>query len=442
MTAPDAGLLGDPVQLGGRQVGLALGDGAPGGVDGLVDQVHQPHRAAGPGLERPPVRPEHGAERDVHRLDALGQPAHPPRRLEDQAEVQRLPGVDDVEDAVGLQVADAVAQRREVRGVVAVAAVALLHHQHGRLAVGGLDLLGLDDDRAVAVLRDARGEQLLDHLGQPLVVDRLARGVARLQQHAEPAVDLPERDLGLVDDLAPARERRLVAGLQGDDPGPRPVGERLVGVELGARHAVQPVERGDRRRTGFDLAGFEVGVAPPRLGVLVEVLDQHPELGAPVAEVVLPDHGGAEVAEHPREAVADDRRAQVADVHLLGDVGRRVVDRPPAQPCSGRSTPEPVVGEAAVELAPEALVRDRDVEEAGPGDLDLGDPVDVAAAPPPAARPARRGAPSGAWRRRGRRWTGSRRGPSGAPAGPRRRARVGPGSAPSTPPSRPAGPVR
>ena len=140
--------------------------------------------------------------------------------------MQRLPGVDDVEDPVCLEVADAVAQRREVRGVVAVAAVALLHHQHGGLAVGGLDLLGLDDHRAVAVRRDARGEQLLDDLGQPLVVERLACRVARLQQHAEPAVDLPEGELGLVHDLAPAPQGRLVACLQGDDPGPGPVGER------------------------------------------------------------------------------------------------------------------------------------------------------------------------------------------------------------------------
>ena len=248
------------------------------------------------------------------------QPAHPPRRLEDQAEVQRLPGVDDVEDPVCLEVADAVAQRREVRGVVAVAAVALLHHQHGGLAVGGLDLLGLDDHRAVAVRRDARGEQLLDDLGQPLVVERLTCRVARLQQHAEPAVDLPEGELGLVDDLAPAPQGRLVACLQGDDPGPGPVGERGIRVELRACHAVEAVQRRDGRRAGLDVAGEKIRVAPPRVGVLVEVLDQHPELRAPVAQVVLPDHGGAEVPEHPRERVADDRRAQVPDVHLLGDV--------------------------------------------------------------------------------------------------------------------------
>jgi hypothetical protein len=54
--------------------------------------------------------------------------------------------------------------------------------------------------------------------------------------------------------------------------------------------------------------------------MVVEVLDQHAELGAPVAEVVLADHVGAEEAQHADQAVTDDGRAQVTDVHLFGDV--------------------------------------------------------------------------------------------------------------------------
>jgi hypothetical protein len=42
--------------------------------------------------------------------------------------------------------------------------------------------------------------------------------------------------------------------------------------------------------------------------------------------VVLADHFVAEELQHPRHAVADDGRAQVADVHLLGQVRRRQVD--------------------------------------------------------------------------------------------------------------------
>jgi hypothetical protein len=60
--------------------------------------------------------------------------------------------------------------------------------------------------------------------------------------------------------------------------------------------------------------------------VLFKVLNEHAELGAPVAEVVLPDHVRAEETQHAGERVADDGAPQVPDVHLLGDVGCRVVD--------------------------------------------------------------------------------------------------------------------
>ena len=73
-----------------------------------------------------------------------------------------------------------------------------------------------------------------------------------------------------------------------------------------------------------------------RGGVLADrqqVLDEHPEQGAPVAHVVPPDVG-SQAVQRADEGVADDRRAQVGDVHLLGHVRRGVVDgdrlRPPA----------------------------------------------------------------------------------------------------------------
>ena len=56
------------------------------------------------------------------------------------------------------------------------------------------------------------------------------------------------------------------------------------------------------------------------------VLDQHSKRRPPVADVVLRDHLVAAEAQQPHQAVADDRRAQVAHVHLLGHVGRAVVD--------------------------------------------------------------------------------------------------------------------
>src|SRR5262245_32855080 len=55
-------------------------------------------------------------------------------------------------------------------------------------------------------------------------------------------------------------------------------------------------------------------------------VQQHPELRAPVAQVIVGDDGVAQEAQEPGKGVANDRAAQVADVHRLGDVGGAEVD--------------------------------------------------------------------------------------------------------------------
>ena len=68
-------------------------------------------------------------------LDPAGQPPRASGGFEDQAEVQCLPGIRDVEQAVCGQVVDAVADRGQVGGVVAVATVALAEHERDGVAV-------------------------------------------------------------------------------------------------------------------------------------------------------------------------------------------------------------------------------------------------------------------------------------------------------------------
>ncbi len=60
--------------------------------------------------------------------------------------------------------------------------------------------------------------------------------------------------------------------------------------------------------------------------MLDDVPDEHAELGAPVADVVLADHAVAFELQQPAEAVADDRAAEMADVHLFGDVRTGEID--------------------------------------------------------------------------------------------------------------------
>jgi hypothetical protein len=59
------------------------------------------------------------------------------------------------------------------------------------------------------------------------------------------------------------------------------------------------------------------------------LLHHHPELRAPVTDVVLPDDLVPDVGEHVAQRVPDHRRPQMSDVHLLGHVGLRVVHDDP-----------------------------------------------------------------------------------------------------------------
>ena len=114
---------------------------------------------------------------------------------------------------------------------------------------------------------------------------------------------------------------------------------------------------------------MQLGLGVDRL--LFQVGEQHAELGAPVADVVLPDHRVAEELEDARDGVADDGRAQVADVHLLGQVRRGQVDHHALRrACLAHA--ETFVGEGAVEAGGEPDVILEEVEEAGAGDLHLG----------------------------------------------------------------------
>src|SRR5687767_8835217 len=63
---------------------------------------------------------------------------------------------------------------------------------------------------------------------------------------------------------------------------------------------------------------------PP--GTRTKVGDQHPELRPPVPDVILADDPVSLKFDDAADGIADDRAAEVADVHLLGDVGAGIVD--------------------------------------------------------------------------------------------------------------------
>ncbi len=158
-------------------------------------------------------------------------------------------------------------------------------------------------------------------------------------------------------------------------------------------------------------------------GVLVhDGADQQAHLEAPVAEVGVAHHLVAAEAVQALDRLADDRGAQVAHVHRLGDVGAAVVDHHPAG--TAPAARRPARGSAAISLArvDRASLGDAHVDEAEAGDLDGGQArVGRSGRRPPAAAISRGLLLGRSWRRPGRRcdWKSARSGRSDAVTRPR-----------------------
>ena len=99
-----------------------------------------------------------------------------------------------------------------------------------------------------------------------------------------------------------------VAALQHHDPVARPILELLAAVELGSGLLVEPVEIADAQlRRSLGLADVD------------QVLDEHAERRAPIADVVLADHGVPDEFEHATSA------SPITVVRMLDFVGHTVI---------------------------------------------------------------------------------------------------------------------
>ena len=261
---------------------------ATASLDRLVQQLDQPDRLAGAGLERLAV----GARAPMPNCDVHAprrrRAANRPRRAVSKTmrKCSACAGVDDVEDPVGVQVADPVADRRPGRWPRSRSR----RRTCARSAAAGSPSRPLKPSRnthSAPSLRTAspRSLQLGDDLGEVRGC-RSSRRRCRRRSGARRAARRPPRSSAWTRRPARchSRQRLRVAALQRHHPLPGPVGELGVGVEAA---------RGRRGRGGQpgdgDLAGV-LGAGRTRLGVLDQVLDEHAELRAPVAEVVLADH--------------------------------------------------------------------------------------------------------------------------------------------------------
>ena len=115
----------------------------------------------------------------------------------------------------------------------------------------------------------------------------------------------------------------------------------------------------------------EVRVEIRQVGLVAfEFGDELAHLQAPIAEMHVADHLVADEAEHARERVADDERAQMAGMHGLGDVRAAEVDDDGLRVLAQRHAAARVVAQL-VDVGGERLVGQRQVDEAGACDFDF-----------------------------------------------------------------------
>ena len=344
-----------------------------------LDQVLELQDAALAGLEGFAVGPVHGPEADVLQF-ALGGVAG------------QIGGAEDDLEVVGLPLVDAVDHRLRVEGLAPVEDGGEVGRAVHRRALGGDDKKGrqlafvtlpgdADDAGALVVDQEALGVEF-GHHGRDQVVD-VALALPPVEVDAERMEVAFKGDLG--DDPEPLPEhvvaRRMVLQLGGDlagavaeigvGLGPRGRGRVEVAqvVEAKLRKLVEPRvvvgRRGSPRVHRFD-EGADFGVGVTDRG------DQQAHLEAPVPEVGVTDDLVAAEAVEALDGLADDRGAQVTDVHLLGDVGAAVVDDHAPRGRDGLGAGAGVRGDGVGALG-EGRVGELQVDEAGAGDVDAGE---------------------------------------------------------------------
>lgn len=224
---------------------------------------------------------------------------------------------------------------------------------------GELFVVEKGDKGAFGFADEAEGLEFFDHAGEVVVVERLAAD--EFERDAEAVVDAVEFGEGQIDEGLPQGAIFGVAGLELDEFGTGLVLPGGVFLALLVGEDIDALE--------FVHGGGFQGLGIEKMPV---AHDEDAELGAPVPEMVVPEHGVAEGAVNALEGVADDGRADVGDVHGLGDVGGRVVqdDR---FAVAGPGHAEEGVGLEGFEMAREGVVGQGQVDEAGAGDLGPGE---------------------------------------------------------------------
>ena len=274
------------------------------------------------------------------------------RDRDDLFEVQDLRRADDQPNRICFQIPDSIIHRRDVGGRIIETAIPFANN--GRLFGQLRDVAEENADRAFAHLGDSRFEQTLDHRGQPVVVETFPPlDVVMNVQHLIGVVEFFHRK---VDRLFPNREILRVAGLEFDQF----LADRLSYFEVACRFFIGLLVDANqfRDRIAFERSAVEQ---------IFPAVDHHPELGAPIADVIVANDLVTEKRRDPRERIAQHRAADVAHVHRLRHIGRTEIDHDPLRR-RGFFHAEPFVAQQIGRPRCDDRSSQREVNEAGSGD--------------------------------------------------------------------------
>ena len=334
----DTDHVGHDEPLLGHDVGVLLSDRGCGALDRLIEQVGELDRVAGPAAHHLSVLAQHIAEPDVHRFGRLRQPASHSTHLEHHLQVLCLRCSDDIQHQIGVEPLDTIDHTRQVAGRIHERTGLGLRNHRKWVTIAILEARWIHHHCAGVFVQQAGGLESSVHTFHQWLVTTLPRQIVVGEEDIKLGVHPVEVGVGHLDKATPQHQRCFVAPLQQHHPGPGALLKFFRVLEL---------------RIGLFVEAIEIALRQPVarhvLAEVKQVFDEHAERPAPVADVVLADHCVPEKLVEPNERVTDHGRTQVADVHLLRDVRRRVVDDHDLR-VGGRLDAKPAVADHCCEL--------------------------------------------------------------------------------------------
>ena len=245
----------------------------------------------------------------MHQFHSRRNPACPLGHLKHLGKVVCLPRIGDVNDSISPVLGGAIANGGQIRCGVVVAPIGLLNNQGQRVPVLIHKTVQEHAAGPRILHQQARRFQGAHHLRQQGVIERFS---PFRELDIEQVVDFLEFSPRLIAEQLPGAAAVGIAALQAHNLLARSLFEILVLIKplfrfLIERHQIAQVDRigvGEGLRSHF-----------PQMG------NQHPKLRAPIAHMVQPQHVVAQKLQNPGQHIANDRGAQMAHMHFLGNVG-------------------------------------------------------------------------------------------------------------------------